>query len=784
MKFNYKKIASVLASVVMLSSTIGFAAAAYPAPYVKSGAADVAIVVGSSQSVDTLAAADLVTNLNSKVTVTAGTVTISGGESYQLKKPSTAFQLGNGIRDVVSGTVTDDNLPIMLKDGVFTDDDNDDFDYTQKLLLANLSYEMFEDSDYKDEIPSLGIKVASANNVLNYTLDFTSSPLAADMPTAEIEMLGKSYYILAQSEGSSITLLDAAEKVTVKEGEAQTVTVGSKIYSIQIESLSGTAGTPYVKFIVDGKTTNKLGAAETQKLSDGSYLGVREINMRDVAGTIGSAEISIGAGKLKIVNNSLVELNDDSISGLTGFITNTTANKISQIKLVWKTDTDGFAADGASLTLPGFKSIKLSYGGITTAANEKIAVKPSGNYKIVLDKFPLKDSEETITLLYGNSTGVFAGIGSESTKRLRTSNTPSIIFDGDTDEHFVVSWSDGKDAESYLCTATFTYQDSLNKTTIKCRDNGAWSDTLGKKDAVNGSVVSWGNVELTINSLNYTEKQVNLTASTNTNFNKLYSKEGIAVYLPYLGTNNSVAAGAINVTTEEYQPAGHNNATFDIVFSEEDKNENKGGVPGTVGGKNITVRVGWTTTPEVQVTSVTMLPANSGTETEVEDTEAYQNYVYSALATGYLKETSGDQDSVTITYHGEEAYGNFFLTTSSATVGGDSSVKIFKDTEKTSFENLNIIVVGGSCVNQVAIKLLGGTSDPICGPAFTAKTTNSAVVAGKYMVKTYTSPYNAAKVATLVAGYNADDTKAALAKLITGTVSTDVGAEEIGPALS
>jgi hypothetical protein len=485
MKFNYKKIASVFASAVMLSSTIGFAAAAsYPTPFIKSGASDVAIVYGSAAaaSVDMTNAVDIVKgDLDKKVTVTTPVSTVTG-ENYQLKKPSTAFELGKGVKDVVSSSVTSDNLPTMLKDGTFTDESNNDFSYSQKLTLSNLSYAMFEDSDYKPDTPALGIRVSSGTNVLNYTLDFSTSPQWSQMETSEIEMLGKSYYILDATANSSLTLLDAAEKVTIKEGDAQSVTIGSKTYSIQIESLSGTASSPGVKFTVDGKTTNKLSAGQTQKLSDGTYLGVREINMRDVAGTTGSAEISIGSGKLKINNGSLVELNDDSISGLTGYITTTSDSKISQLKLVWNTDNDGFIADGSSITLPGFNSIKLSYGGLTTVANEKITVNNNGNAKLQLENFPLKDSTETIPLLYGTTTtGLFQGIGSEATKMLRTTNESSITFDGDTDDNFIVSWSDGKDAESYLCTADFTYQDNTNKTTIKYRKAGEWVEA--KKDA-------------------------------------------------------------------------------------------------------------------------------------------------------------------------------------------------------------------------------------------------------------------------------------------------------------
>ena len=57
MKFNFKKVASVLASVVLLGSTVGIAAAAnYPAPFVSGGVADLAVVVGANAPLDIPAA--------------------------------------------------------------------------------------------------------------------------------------------------------------------------------------------------------------------------------------------------------------------------------------------------------------------------------------------------------------------------------------------------------------------------------------------------------------------------------------------------------------------------------------------------------------------------------------------------------------------------------------------------------------------------------------------------------------------------------------------------------
>ncbi len=79
--FNFKKIASVLASAVMLSSTVGFAAAAsYPAPFVSSGTADVAIVWGANaQMSDLTAAVDMQANLQGLVTGSSSSSTTTTG---------------------------------------------------------------------------------------------------------------------------------------------------------------------------------------------------------------------------------------------------------------------------------------------------------------------------------------------------------------------------------------------------------------------------------------------------------------------------------------------------------------------------------------------------------------------------------------------------------------------------------------------------------------------------------------------------------------------------------
>lgn len=85
MRFNFKKIASVLASAAMLGSTVGMAAAAsYPDPFVKGGVANVAIVLGASSApIDTIASIDLSASLQEELAKQTATTTVIGASTDQ-----------------------------------------------------------------------------------------------------------------------------------------------------------------------------------------------------------------------------------------------------------------------------------------------------------------------------------------------------------------------------------------------------------------------------------------------------------------------------------------------------------------------------------------------------------------------------------------------------------------------------------------------------------------------------------------------------------------------------
>src|SRR3989344_7758203 len=99
--FNFKKIASIASSTLLMIGTGAMAMAAnYPAPFVQNGQADVAIVVGSSAAFsDTTAANTISTDLAEAFTAQGGSSTTAtlSGENYPLFTSGTRLFLNNSL---------------------------------------------------------------------------------------------------------------------------------------------------------------------------------------------------------------------------------------------------------------------------------------------------------------------------------------------------------------------------------------------------------------------------------------------------------------------------------------------------------------------------------------------------------------------------------------------------------------------------------------------------------------------------------------------------------------
>jgi hypothetical protein len=767
--FKIRKIASVLASTVMVGSTLAMAAAStFPAPFVQNGSADVAIVYGSNAaSTDNLAVVDITSALSSELAKQTATgssstsTTITGGDFVKLERDSSKLHLGTGIRDAFSRAITSGDLPVLLADGTYTTYDNQDFDFTQKINVNNLSYNQFSDNQYQDSNPTVGFKIADGQNILNYTLEFEKSPdFNNNLVSTTLPILGKSYYILANST-STLTLLDQAVTQTISEGSAKQVVVGNKTYDISVTDVSSTNR---VKISVDGKTSNSLAIGDTYKIATGVYVGVKDVSYKSKESAVSNAELSIGQGKLVLGDNE-VKLNEEVVDGLKSNIT-ISSGKMSNIVINWNAEDDMFITANDSIVMPGFDNLKLSYGGMVTPSNPETIKVGHSNHNTVELSVPLKDGTVTFDLLGSNATtGNFTSIGKNTDNRLVTASGNNLTFDADTDESFVASWTDGKDAESYLLyAASFTTENSgaINRTTLYKRTSSGNTELREVKE---GDVVSIGNVDLTVGDVDKDGRFVKFTSGSGVSFNTMYTKQGMKILLP---VSNLAPAGLGEISLN----STNSTTPYSLQFTESDKNGN------IAGGAKINVSLG-TTATDLYTTVKTVTFSKGSDLVEIGESKVFQGFAYSELASKVLWDQDPTQQTVDITYNGGESYGQVVLSDVSASIGSSSgssnlgSISV-KDTDATS-ETKNLIVVGGSCVNTVAASLLG-VAPNTCGADFTAQT---GVADGQFLIQTFSRSNG--KVATLVAGYNAGDTTNAAKYLTTQTgVDTTAGKKYVG----
>lgn len=804
--FKLRKIASALASTLMIGSTIGLAAAtSFPQPFVSSsGLADVAIVYGNpavspTASMDLAGAVRVQEKLQTFVTATSATSTTesSGGDFVRLDKSNDKINLGDTLTSAFGTSVDKDDMSTLLADGKYTAEDNDDFDYEQKITLGTPTFTHFRDSDYEDLVdldertPTLGFQISSSTFVLNYTLDFlqdaestvTSGDLD-DFEGSDLMLFGQPYYVSDAKNGTvagtfgKFTLLDAANTGFVSEGETVTVPVGSESYEVSAQVFSSTE----TVLTISGERTNTLAEGQTYKLSDGTFVGVKDILYVSKDTGVSSVEFSLGNGKIELTSGSDIKINDDTIEGVKSYFYRGTASsdtqKLDKVVIEWKVDEEAFISTESSIKLPGFETLELAMESWVRPEEEKITLQNDGTTSIEL-QVPVKDGTYGINLLYANSTGEFDGIGKSATERLATSGTSSLTFRNKVNndnyhKYVIITYNTTDDAHSYILSFD-NNQDTdaaRNETTVK---NVVTGDT--KSDVITGLYdTGIGSASFTITDIGYntTDEWVTMTAGTNTNFNTIYTEGGLKIWLPVESTAN----GGTGNTTEGYiyltadngnWTAGHSRDSFYLFMKDEDKDDN------IAGGNAFNLTINDDANSELEVSQVNGASNGGSTGLEIGDSNVYETYIKDAVATRILHETStSGTDSAEIYYAAgsdghSQSYAEVFLKASEATIGGGAAVPILMDSEVSSAAGKNIVVVGGSCVNTAAAQLLGSSS-PLCGADWTAVTD---VGAGEYLIQTFSR--TGSKVATLVAGYNAADTDTAATALTTQTVDTTAG---------
>lgn len=861
--FKFKKIASVLASAVMLSSTIGFAAAAsYPAPFVVGGTADGAVVYGVNAALsDVTAAIDVQQKLGALVTSgTSGTSSGSvSGEAAELFTPGGTRLYINDSLNTLKSVLVKSDLPTVLSSNSFSG--NVDASITQTIEVGGNPRITFEKQPTSSEDPSLALKTTTDPNTQIYNLSASFSKAVnfthASSEGQDISLFGQKFTVSAATDGTQLVLLKSAEKVSLSsDSPTADVVIDGSTYTVELISASDTAATIRV--------TDSAGKTETQEINEAASKKVNGITVAvtnaDETNLKLSATVVAGSNKITLKDGTTIKSgeSDTTIRGTKAYLTGgTNAMTKLVVSIAASTANEDAIKPGVSFTDPVFESLKLDFAGLNipiddTGAREKIAIETAGDDRMEITFTDSRDITKTFQFLQNtsNTDGMklrqdnnghnitvfekqnlkineYAVVGNEREGRIV--ELTSVSNDSDTYTGNVVEFTDVISGDSYKTTFT---NESSGTTTIggksytvylsesSSTDENAFNVTLDYQDSSGAGVaVIYPTVQtskgakiafyqpLTINATSwngdfgtditqlrfpdgdgYTNVAIQFTYDNisigGTNISQTTSgTNGTSVSIGQLVyTFNMTGAGRDSFTVRLRDVAGteiHNPAL--VIFEEKDDESNYEALIVTFENSSDGIGVN-----DVQGTWEDERSGSNSWRVALDSNSKITRGI-DLFGTVYDIDTSSSGKNVAeISYPDNQVHAEIYMaevaasiTPGTTTGGGGGQVMIVKDSEITSVSTKNLVVVGGSCINAVAAKILGSET-PLCAEDFTEKTGTGV---GQYIIKSVVSPYNENKVALLVAGYEAADTVNAVKKAAEG-VTTDAGTEQVYPIAS
>jgi len=387
MKFNFRKISAIGSSLLLtgMSIAVPVAAAAYPAPFVSGGSANVAIVYGTGAGVsalDVVEAGNLQSNLQSKMGSSVGSTGSVSGEAASLASGSDLLYLLDDLATNVD-SINKDHLPTVLADGDFVDDDGTSYEFEQSIIPGDDTSNRFSfgNSDNDFGGPELMLELATSTSTPMYTwtasFDQATNFTAADSLNQEITLFGKTYTIGSSTDGDTLILSGGSDSQKVLVGESVTMSVNDVDYTVSLDGLSS-ATTTVASVTINGASKTFTEGQTKTYVVDGADL---EVNVKTVFRTgddgSGHIEIILGADKLTLENNKKVKYGSDT-TGIKGTLVTLTPTPTSataletgvgaltkiEIAIAAPDNDENSILVGEAFTDPVFGTIKLELSSV------------------------------------------------------------------------------------------------------------------------------------------------------------------------------------------------------------------------------------------------------------------------------------------------------------------------------------------------------------------------------------------------------------------------------------
>jgi len=520
-KKTIKKILALGAGVTMVGATVmgamAYDLASYPAPFVKDGAFDGAIVLGSGAAMaDMLGAVDISTSLQAS-SVVKKTVEIPGqtgkvtlqGDNFKLATGSDALELREPIGDVVD-TIGEGDLS-GLKSGSLSTSEGDT-DYQQYIRLKDASNLQTMAVNYRENDDNMmaDYLVVDINKAfLEWEIQFASgfetsvdsTTRLTDLEDETLNIMGQDFSIVKADlintqAGIEMTLMGGSSPATLREGETKTFTLDGVEYEVTlvfVSDPSSSSSDVEAKFMVNGEVTKALQRGDTATLSGGIQIGVRDIlvNSRD-----GVASFYLGADKIVFsdANYALsdftaagnVEINTDSITEgdveiaaqiTSGTVAAPTKFEITSMKYRVTMDAEGVG----TAYLPAGKGVKslmrhpralisdsldLSYQGLEEVESYDVKIDARGDDRYTMEFTNIQGETYDFPLL-SNENGVWKfGDNNYELVFIEASNFgTNTTFNIGRNDYFIVSNDRGTEEDKSVTNVLrYTSYDSSSRT--------------------------------------------------------------------------------------------------------------------------------------------------------------------------------------------------------------------------------------------------------------------------------------------------------------------------------
>jgi hypothetical protein len=799
----------------------------YPSKYIVDGRFDGKIVVGErAATADVLGSIDIAASLQgasvSKVALPgqAGRVSLSGESVFEIGTGSDQIELREPLGDVVD-TITSTDLPGLRSGRITTSEGTTEFNQYLRLKdgtnLQNMTVNYVEDDDGRNMMDYMVVDTDSP--FIEWEIQFPdgleseveSDGSMEDLEDRSFNIMGTDFSIvratITSGDNVELTMMGGSVPDTLREGETKTYDINGVPYEVTLVFVSdpNSGGNPEVKFSVNGEITQSLSEGDTDTLSGGTQIGVRDIlvNARE-----GVASFFLGADKVVFTDNTAtvsddfdgdVEINNDNIND--GDVTILGANTSGSTKfeitsIKYRITMD--AADGSVAFVPKGKGVKefmdkpeslisdsldIKYEGLTAPETTEVSIIPSGDDRYRMTFTNIQGGEYTFPLL-SNKDGTWK-FGDQNDEFIFVEGTATTDYFIGRNDYFAVSNDRGANDADKAVSHVLRYEDyDTSEKTLQLEDQSTGSTvSVAISGAANGPgtgslVVGGHTFSVYVQNVSSTEPfmAVDLNADNDVSSDKvtLTAWGGLIIDLATVAQLNNT----VNLTSgAALSPYVRNNATLEGAVG--DLSNQFVIMNGKVLAKNFDTSsngdelFNWSISEvasgnEVDITfsSSAVRGPNKGSLADVNEfqfNELEEDDDYNVGMTDYgilIKEydpTGNNPNELILEVPKTQRFGQVFVTlgdvTASESGAGGTADRVnpiavglaISDADAAGMVGReNLIVVGGPCANTIAAELLGNPAE--CGEGFEP---------GKAMIQSWDK---GSTVAILVAGYESTET--------------------------